>query len=227
MPSELAPNSAQKVLPQFNLELIEALDVYLVEDVRTARRFLRSCGIKKPIEGIEFHVLDKKTDSAGLDQIFKKIGQKDVGVLSEAGCPGVADPGALAVAWAHRHNWKVCPLIGPSSILLALMGSGLNGQSFTFEGYLPIEKAARVKAIKRLESQSLNRNQTQIFIETPYRNNQLLADLIKQCAPHTQLCIASNLTDENEFLLTKKIKDWSGKTPELHKIPTIFLMHQK
>jgi 16S rRNA (cytidine1402-2'-O)-methyltransferase len=154
---------------------------------------------------------------------FLKAGV-NVGIISEAGCPGVADPGQVLVGVAHANNAEVVPLVGPSSILLALMASGLNGQQFQFVGYLPIDNAERAKALKALESESLKKNSTQIFIETPYRNNQLLETILKTCMPATRLCIAAELTSGNEWIKTKSIKDWKNNTPDLHKKPTVFLL---
>jgi 16S rRNA (cytidine1402-2'-O)-methyltransferase len=156
---------------------------------------------------------------------FKEVGDHDIGVISEAGCPGVADPGSLAVAFAHKHNIKVVPLVGPSSILLALMASGFNGQQFAFHGYLPIEKPSRSKMIKQLETEAKTKNQTQIFMETPYRNDQLLAEILNTCNDHTLLCVAANITSSSESIKTQLVKDWKKNTPSYNKIPTIFLIY--
>lgn len=149
-----------------------------------------------------------------------------MGVISEAGCPAVADPGADVVAIAQRRGLKVVPLVGPSSIILSVMGSGFNGQSFAFHGYLPIEPAERMRRLKELEGRVYSENQTQLFIETPYRNHKMLEDILKTCRPHTKLCIAANITCEGEFIQTKTVKEWKGKLPELNKIPCIFLIYK-
>lgn len=149
-----------------------------------------------------------------------------MGVISEAGCPAVADPGADVVAIAQKRNFKVVPLVGPSSIILSVMGSGFNGQSFAFHGYLPIEPADRMRRLKELEARVYSENQTQLFIETPYRNHKMLEDILKTCRPQTKLCIAANITCEGEFIKTKTVKEWKGKLPELNKIPCIFLIYK-
>jgi len=172
-----------------------------------------------------FHKLDKDTSPEEVAELFSSIPKgEDIGVISEAGCPGIADPGALAVAYAHKNNIEVVPLVGPSSILLALMASGFNGQSFAFHGYLPIEKDLRTAAIKTLEKEALSKRQTQVFMETPYRNNKLLEDILKTCQPETKLCIAADLTSPKQFVKTKKIREWKEQLPDLNKRPTIFVL---
>jgi 16S rRNA (cytidine1402-2'-O)-methyltransferase len=169
--------------------------------------------------------LNKRTRYSEIPSFLKPIEQGfDVAVISEAGCPGVADPGADVVKIAHQKEYKVVPIVGPSSVLLALMASGLNGQNFAFKGYLPVKSNERVKEIQVLEKRVINQRQTQIFIETPYRNNQLIEDVLKTCSPGTYFCIAANITSENEFIVTKTIQDWKNKIPDLHKIPSIFLL---
>lgn len=225
IPTVIAPDTHDQVLPVGVKAITNTLKYFLAENVRTARRFLSALGIERPIHELQFEVLDKRTTEEEMGKLLAPVRHgEDVGIMSEAGCPGVADPGALAVAYAHRHDVEVVPLVGPSSFLLALMGSGFSGQSFIFHGYLPIDKGKRIKAIKRLEKQSHELQQTQIFMETPYRNNQLLEALLKNCHTNTRLCIASNLSGNNEILKTKTVHAWKSKKPDLHKVPTVFLL---
>jgi 16S rRNA (cytidine1402-2'-O)-methyltransferase len=178
----------------------------------------------KVIEQLTFFELNKDTSIEQVRKYFSEVPRgTDIGVISEAGCPGVADPGSLAVKVAHQYNIKVVPLVGPSSILLALMASGFSGQSFVFHGYLPIDKQERIKKIKALENES-RKQQTQIFMETPFRNNSFLEDLLANCQPSTNLCIAANITATDEMIQTKTIAEWAKKKPDLHKIPTMFLI---
>lgn len=197
---------------------------YFAEDLRTGRRFIKSLHPSLVMETIQFAEIDKHN---GPDkQLFEqwlKAGHS-VGIMSDAGCPGIADPGAELVAIAHKLNVQVVPLTGPSSILLALMASGLNGQSFAFTGYLPVKEPQRSKRIKELEVHSAKENQTQAFIETPYRNNHLLADLLKNCNPRTRICIALNITAENQYIKTQTAADWKKSIPTLEKQPAIFLI---
>lgn len=225
IPSLLAEDSHSQAFPPYHKEIIQSIDYFFVEELRTARRFLSSYKISKPIDQLHFFELNKDTAKATIAGYFKEIGlDKNIGIISEAGCPGVADPGAIAVNYAHQMGMKVKPLVGPSSILLALMASGLSGQSFTFYGYLPIEKSERIKAIKTLEEDAKKNSRTQIFMETPYRNNPLFNDLIAQCLPATQLCVASNIMAVDESIVTKNIADWKRNPVDLHKKPSIFLM---
>lgn len=226
IPSVLAPNTQNDVLPPHIKETVKELDCFLVEEIRTARRFLSSLKMGKPIESLQFEVINKKTKPKEVEELFNKFKGKNIGVISEAGCPGVADPGALAVEYAHRKNIKVVPLVGPSSILLALMASGMNGQSFTFHGYLPIDKKDRAKKIQEIEADSFRKNQTQIFIETPFRNNILFENLVSTCHNATKLCVACDITDENEFIQTKLVHEWKTQKIDLHKRPAIFLIHK-
>ncbi len=226
IPSVLAPDTEDKVITPQIREVLSKTQYYLVENVRTARRFISSLKTGQVIEQLTFFELDKNTPQAVLEKNFWPLLKgHDVGVISEAGCPGVADPGAAAVALAHRKGIQVVPLVGPSSILLALMGSGFSGQSFVFHGYLPIDKAARGKAIKAMEKDAMQKKQTQIFMETPFRNDTVLADLLQTCHPDTQLCIAANVSGEGEFIKTRTVKDWKQHIPKLHKIPVIFLIY--
>ena len=197
---------------------------YFAEDLRTARRFIKSLHPAMVIENIEFSEISKHE---GLDKaLFRKWLREghSIGVMSDAGCPGIADPGAELAGIAHSMNIRVVPLTGPSSILLALMASGLNGQSFAFNGYLPVKEPNRSKRIRELDAHSAAQKQTQAFIETPYRNNHLVADLIKNCMSHTRLCIAQNITTEGAFIKTKSIADWRQDIPVLEKLPTVFLI---
>jgi len=205
---------------------VTALSYFLVENARTARRFIKSVAPQQVIEELQISVIDKDSTPAQIQAALQPVltGQ-DAGVISEAGCPGIADPGAELARAAHQLGIRVVPLVGPSSLLLALMASGMNGQSFTFHGYLPIERARRAAAIKQLERLALAQHQTQLFIETPYRNMQLLEDLLSQLTGSTRLCIAANLTAPNEYVRTNTIAGWK-KTglPDIHKQPAVFLV---
>ena len=216
--------SATHTLPAYILEAVKECQVFFVENERSARRFLKSIWKEMVIDDYAWVAIHKA--EAGVQHQFRdfiKAG-KNIGIISEAGCPGVADPGQLLIGVAHAAGATVKPLVGPSSILLALMASGMNGQQFKFVGYLPIDNQQRRQAIKDLESESARKQCTQIFIETPYRNNQLLETLLKTCHPNSQLCIASDITAASEFIQTKTISAWQKKVPDLHKRPTIFLL---
>jgi 16S rRNA (cytidine1402-2'-O)-methyltransferase len=224
IPTSLAENTNDLVLPQIK-DLLRELRYFLVENVRTARRFISGLKLGVVIDELYFFELNKDTTPAELQHFFSQIPPTaDIGVMSEAGCPAVADPGSLAVAYAHQKNIKVVPLVGASSLLLSLMASGFNGQSFIFHGYLPIDKTEKQKALKQLEKDVVQKSQTQIFIETPYRNQQLLADLCQLLQPDTLLCVATNLTSPDEWIKTQKISAWKKTTVDLHKKPTVFLM---
>jgi 16S rRNA (cytidine1402-2'-O)-methyltransferase len=198
---------------------------YFVENTRTARRFIRSVHATLVIETLKFSEIDKHTGpDKNLLRNWLKEGH-DVGVMSEAGCPGIADPGTDLVAVAHSVNAKVVPLVGPSSIILALMSSGLTGQSFCFTGYIPVKDPMRAKRIKELEATSIAARQTQIFIETPYRNDHLLADILKNCSQTTRLCIAQNITGPDAFIKTKTVSEWRKEVPVMGKVPAVFLLH--
>lgn len=224
IPSPLAEDTIQKVLsPQISGVLLET-KYFFVENIRTARRLISEFKLGIKIEDLTFFELNKDTPVETTKENIKVILEgNQAGVLSEAGCPAVADPGSILVALAHSLDIQVIPLTGPSSILLALMASGLNGQSFAFHGYLPIAKDERIKSIKFFEKQSSGYQQTQIFIETPYRNNQLLEALVQCCSPKTRLCIAADITGANEMIKTKTIQDWKKELPDLNKIPSLFL----
>ncbi len=227
IPVPLAEGSAQSVLPVLHKEIINAIDTYIVENEKTARYWLKHTGLSTPQSALTLHAYGKHADKDSTEIFFKELmNGKDVGLMSEAGCPAVADPGAAIVAEAHRRNIKVVPLVGPSSILLALMASGFSGQSFSFHGYLPIDKSARAKRIKELESSSEKNNHTQIFIETPFRNNQLLEELLRSCGPATQVCVACNLTAADEEIISMPVKLWKNKKADFHKKPAIFLLYK-
>jgi 16S rRNA (cytidine1402-2'-O)-methyltransferase len=216
---------ANDTIPSSVIDELRKINHFLVEDVRTARRFLSTLKICESIESLQFFVLNKETRETALAEMIAPIflGQ-NMGVISESGCPGVADPGALAVNFAHRKNIQVVPLVGPSSILLALMASGLNGQQFAFHGYLPIDVKEASQKIKALEKESSLKNQTQIFIETPYRNNQMLKHLIDYLNPATRLCIALDITGKGESVKMQAMGDWKKSIPALPKEPAVFLI---
>jgi 16S rRNA (cytidine1402-2'-O)-methyltransferase len=227
LPVTLGETPIEKVLPAYNKEIILGIKHFIVEDVRSARRFLKKVERSINIDELTFYPLNKHTSPEDISGYLKPLTEGNpMGVISEAGCPAVADPGADVVAIAQRKNLKVIPLVGPSSIILSVMGSGFNGQSFAFHGYLPIEPNERAKRIKTLEQRVYSENQTQLFIETPYRNHKIMEDIIKNCRPQTKLCIAANITCEGEFIKTKTIKEWQGKLPDLNKIPCIFLIYK-
>ena len=223
IPTVLAEDTSDKVLNTQIREAIINLDFFFVENVRTARRFISSLKLGKVIDTITFFELTKDTHPSETWEQLRSLTQS-AGIISEAGCPGVADPGAVAVRFAHEMGISVVPLVGPSSILLALMASGMSGQSFAFHGYLPIDKTDRKKEIQQLERESHQRNQTQIFMETPFRNNQLMDAVLESCQPDTLLCIASNITGADEYIKTLPVKLWRKNKPDLHKRPTIFLI---
>ena len=227
IPVTLGDTSIEKVLPSYNKEIILGIKHFIVEDVRSARRFLKKVARSINIDELSFYTLNKHTSAEEISGYLKPLlGGESMGVISEAGCPAVADPGADVVAIAQRKNLKVVPLVGPSSIILSVMGSGFNGQSFAFHGYLPIDPSERIKRIKVLEQRIYSENQTQLFIETPYRNNKMMEDIVKNCRPQTKLCIAANITCEDEYIKTKTVKEWQGKLPDLSKIPCIFLIYK-
>lgn len=228
IPVPLAEDTAAKVLPALHTELINRIKHYVVENEKTARKWLKEMGLKTPQSELQIAVYGKHSEKQNLADYFKDLkAGVDVGLMSEAGCPGIADPGAELVAEAHRLGITVVPLVGPSSILLALMASGFNGQSFAFHGYLPIDKGARSKRLKELEGLAERFDQTQIFIETPFRNNQLLEETLKSCNPQSRLCIACDITADTEFIHTKSIAAWAKEKPELHKRPAIFLLYKR
>lgn len=228
IPVPLAENATAKSFTPYLVDTINQIKEYIVENSKTARHFLKEAGLKIPQSELIIHDYGKhKRDAADVDTFFSGLlAGHDVGLMSEAGCPGIADPGAEIVALAHQKGIKVVPLAGPSSILLALMASGFNGQSFAFQGYLPIDKAQRAAKLKELENLSARYQQTQLFIETPFRNNALLEEILKSCHPQTKLCIACNLTAQDEMVQTKTIAAWKKQVPDLHKKPVIFLLQR-
>lgn len=215
------------VIPLKVIQLINTIDEYIVENEKSARHYLKKAGIKKPLQEIVLHPLNKHTDVTQISSYLNSIeAGKNIGIISEAGCPGIADPGAEVVKLAHKKNITVIPLVGPSSILLSLMASGFNGQNFAFNGYLPKEREERIKKIKELEKIARQKNQTQLFIETPYRNSHLLQDILTNCDNDTLLCIACDITLPTEFIKTRNIKDWKKQLPDINKRPTIFLIYK-
>ena len=228
IPTTLGDCALSQVLPDGNTSIIKGLKVFIVENIRTARRFLKQVDRDIIIDELQFFELNQHTDLNQISQYLEplKTGQ-NIGIISEAGCPAIADPGADIVALAQQRKIKVVPLVGPSSILLSLMASGFNGQSFAFQGYLPIEKGQRSDKLKQLERRIYNEQQTQIFIETPYRNMQMFEELLKSLQPQTKLCIAVDITSANEDIRTKAISEWkTSLAPELHKRPCIFLIYK-
>src|SRR5687767_8650219 len=212
-------------LPAYILPVIKQCSIFFVENERTARRYLKTLWKEMVIDDYEWHNM-KEVNGQVILHFKNAINQnKTIGIISEAGCPGIADPGQQLVMVAQEMNVTVKPLVGPNSILLALMASGMNGQQFQFVGYLPIDSAERSKTIKNLEVESKQKNFTQIFIETPYRNNQLLEILLKTCQPQTKICVAIDLTANTEMIKTKTVKDWKNSIPQLHKRPAIFLLY--
>lgn len=227
IPVTLGDTDHRRVLPEYNREIILQIKHFIVENIRTARRFLKKTEPSIVIDDLTFYELNKHTSPEDVAGYLVPLTKGEhVGVISEAGCPAVADPGADVVAIAQRKNYPVVPLVGPSSILMSVMASGFNGQSFAFHGYLPIEPGERAKKIKALEQRVYAEHQTQLFIETPYRNNKMVEDILHNCRPQTRLCIAANITCEGEYIRTKTIKEWQGKVPDLTKIPCIFLLYQ-
>lgn len=227
IPTTLGESPLSYVIPEQARAICSSLTTFVAENPKTARQYLKLMGTATPLQDIVIFTLDKHTRAEQLEQfLLPALNGKDIGLLSEAGCPAVADPGALLVRLAHKKGIKIVPLVGPSSILLALMASGMNGQAFAFHGYLPIQKAERCKKIAELERESAARNQTQIFIEAPYRNQPLLEDIVQTCEPGTELCIATDITLESEHIETRRISEWRGKLPEINKKPTIFLLYR-
>lgn len=226
IPVPLSDTAAQASYTPFLVDTVNSIGEYIVENEKTARKFLKQAGLKRPQHDLVLHDYGKHArEHVDMDRLFAGLeAGRDVGLMSEAGAPGVADPGAAIVAEAHRRGIRVVPLVGPSSILLALMASGFSGQSFAFHGYLPIDKGERTKRIKQLERDASTKGQTQLFIETPFRNNQLLDELLRVCTAHTQLCIACNLTAPDEFVRSRTVGEWKNQKPDLHKKPTVFVL---
>lgn len=228
IPIVIANDTQETVLPSQVRAAIQACDLFMVENIRTARRFISSLQLGIDIEKLQFETLDKNTSYEDCFALIQPaLEGKNIGVMSESGCPGIADPGAKLVHMAHQLKLRVIPLVGPSSILMALMASGFNGQSFTFHGYLPIDKKERGQAIKRMEKESNEKDRTQVFMDTPYRNEQLLDDLIKHLRSNTWVCIAKDITGDAEFIKSQPIEKWKKQKPKLHKVPSMFLLYAK
>ena len=226
IPVTLGETPIEQVLPAYNKEVILTLRHFIVEDVRSARRFLKRVEKEIDIDALTFYPLNKHTSPEAISGYLKPLEQgESMGVISEAGCPAVADPGADVVAMAQRKGLEVVPLVGPSSIILSVMASGFNGQSFAFNGYLPIEADQRARKLKALEQRAATEHQTQLFIETPYRNNKMVEEILRTCRPQTKLCIAANLTCPDAYVHTRSVKEWAGKVPDLSKMPCIFLIY--
>ena len=230
IPSQLSDGPLDGVLPAHNVEVVCGIRHFVVESLREARRFLKRCDRNINIDDLTFHELNEHSDlkdTTALERLLAPITKgESVGVISDAGCPAVADPGADLVAIAQRKGYKVFPLIGPSSILLSLMASGFNGQRFAFEGYLPIDASARQARLKEMLRRIEREHQTQIFIEAPYRNNQLIADLVRHMPATMRLCVASDITGERQSIVTRTIGEWRQASYDYHKVPTIFLLYQ-
>lgn len=226
IPTVIAATTADKVIPNQVKDALRSIRHFLAEDIRTARRYLASLKVYDTVEALSFERLDKDTPYSELTAMLKPIFEgHPVGVLSESGCPGIADPGTLAVRFAHEHEIDVVPLVGPSSVLLALMASGMNGQQFTFHGYVPIDVRESARIIRDLEKESRRTGRTHIFIETPYRNNRLLRTLLSTLAPETRLCVAVDLTGSSEFIRTAPVQHWRKNPPALQRLPAIFLFN--
>ncbi|MDP4209608.1 MAG: SAM-dependent methyltransferase [Bacteroidota bacterium] len=224
IPNLLGEGRPEEVLPPNVLTIIRSLRYFIVEDVRTVRRFLAKTGLPHPIDSLTFYTLNEHTTPAEITHYLDPIKDSDIGIVSEAGVPGVADPGADIVRLAHQKGIQVVPLVGPSSILMAVMASGMNGQSFAFNGYLPVKNPERSQKIKFFEKRALAEGQTQLFIETPYRNNHLLGDILSVCAPTTMIGIAADISLPTEFIRTMSASAWKTQIPELHKRPAIFMI---
>ena len=227
IPSFLAETNTRAMVSTYNLDHIYALDVFIVENLRTARRFLRKLDYKRSFDEVVFYELNKHTDPGQIQSYLQlSLQGRHIGLISEAGSPCIADPGAAIVEQAHQRGIRVVPLIGPSSILLALIASGFNGQNFAFNGYLPIDKKQRDQKIRELDTKIREQRQTQVFMETPYRNNAMIASLLAQCRKDTLLCIASEITHEKwEKIQTRTIADWKKNVPDFHKKTCVFLIY--
>lgn len=225
IPTLLGNDDFQRSLPDYNIQIVNQIIIFVVENEKSARKFIKTILPQKDQSVLQIHILNKDTSDQEVSELRKLFDKNQpIGILSEAGLPAVADPGSKLVNLAHKKDIQVIPLVGPSSMMLALMASGMNGQRFMFHGYLPIDKFERKKAIQKLEIDSRNNNCTQLFMETPYRNNQLMEDLIKFGQPSTLVCVAANLTMDDEFILTLPLKNWAQKKADFHKKPAIFLL---
>jgi len=225
IPTPLGDTGFEAGLPAYNLSILHKIDIFIVEELRTARRFLRKAGYTREFESVTFYLLNEHTpENETASMLAKAVAGNHIGLLSEAGLPCIADPGNIVVKLAHQKGIRVIPLTGPSSLMLALMASGLNGQNFVFHGYLPVKPDERIKALRELEHAAFRCNQTQIFIETPYRNLSMFQSILKTCHPDLVLCIAADLTLETEWIRSMPVKEWKNKNPELHKRPVVFLL---
>ena len=226
IPTTLGDSEINSVLPETVRDTVDSISYFIVENLRTARRYIRKLLSEKDINGLTFFELNKHTDPKEIPSfIIPALSGNDIGIISEAGNPGIADPGSSIVKAAHMKNIKVVPLVGPSSVLLALITSGLNGQNFAFNGYLPVKPIERIKKLQFLEKRSKIENQTQIFMETPYRNMKMLEDILNTCRKNTLLCIAADITLKTEFIKTKTITEWKKHIPQINKRPAIFILH--
>lgn len=227
IPSSMSDAPLDEVIPPANVSIASRLGAFIVENERTARRFLKRCNRSISIDSLTFFTLNTHTRPEEVPAMLRPLEEgHDMGVISEAGCPAVADPGADVVAIAQERGFRVCPLVGPSSILMGLMGSGFNGQSFAFSGYLPIDAAARTAALREMERRITREHQTQIFIETPYRNDRLVAELVKVLPGHLKLCIAVDITGPTQSIVTRTLRQWSASMPRIEKRPCIFLLYK-
>ena len=228
IPVTLGETEISKVLPDYNHDIIVNIKDFVVENIRSARRFLKKVEKSIDIDELTFYELNRHTDRKIIGQYLEALKNgKPMGIISEAGCPAIADPGADLVAIAQERGYKVVPLVGPSSILMSVMGSGFNGQSFAFNGYLPVEVPQRIKALKKLENKVWNEDQTQLFIETPYRNAKMIETILNNLKPNTKVCIAAGITCQEEFIKTKTVSEWKKSgIPELGKVPAIFLLYR-
>ncbi|MCC7331146.1 MAG: SAM-dependent methyltransferase [Flavobacteriales bacterium] len=224
-PVTLGETPINQVIPEYNFNVLNQIDIFLVENIKTARRFLKQSNIEKPIHEIVLFEIGKHGETEKYPTYIKYLSEgKNIGVLSEAGCPGIADPGAALVALAQEKGYNVVPLVGPSSILLSLMASGFNGQNFCFHGYLPIENKSRISKLKDMERLAFKEKQTQLFIETPFRNNQLMKDILQTLNSNSMLCIAVDITTTDESIQTKTVSEWKKTQIDLHKRPCMFLI---
>lgn len=227
IPVPLSDTGIEQVLPPYNLSIIKNLRYFIVENLRSARRFLKSCDKSIDIDELTFSELNVHTEPQSIPALLQPANDgHDIGIISEAGCPAIADPGADIVAIAQRYGYEVKPLVGPSSIIMGLMGSGFNGQSFAFNGYLPIDNAQRSAKLREFERRIIRENQTQIFIETPYRNNKLIAELCKSMPSDILLCVASDITGKKQSIVTRPLKEWTKMKYDYDKVPTIFLLYK-
>ena len=225
VPNTLGNPDTKLTIPEAIRARVSDISLFIVENVRNARRYLKNLDREIHIDSLTFYELNEHTEESEIPSFLEKVELgMDAALISEAGVPGVADPGAAVVRIAHEKGIRVVPLTGPSSILLALMASGLNGQSFCFHGYLPVKRPERIKRIREIEQVAQRKGETQLFIEAPYRNDALLADILENCRPSTRLCIAADITMDSEFISTKTIGDWLSKKPALHKRPVLFLL---